>query len=126
MPSESWATKPLLDAGDSIQVCPTTSLFDKGLVVRHDPARPSVYELAKACWLTWLNGAAARLRDMREPRAFVLTWFAVVGLITLAVVPVRLYVLSQNDWLVGTLTTIGFLFMLSYFLIAWLWKPKTV
>ncbi|HMD79639.1 MAG TPA: hypothetical protein VKF39_06635 [Nitrososphaerales archaeon] len=62
---------------------------------------------------------------MREPRTFVLTWFAVVGLITLAVVPVRLYILSQNDWLVGALTTIGFLFMVAYFLIAWLWKPKT-
>jgi hypothetical protein len=63
---------------------------------------------------------------MREPRTLVLTWFAACGLITLALVPIRLYVLSANDWLVGALSTIALAFFAAHFLIAWLWKPKAV
>ncbi|MDA4124366.1 MAG: hypothetical protein OK438_02780 [Thaumarchaeota archaeon] len=63
---------------------------------------------------------------MRESRTLVLIWFAVVGLITLAIVPIRLYVLSANDWLVGAPSTLALVFFVIYFLVAWLWKPKTV
>ncbi|GEM_PF-3269209 len=63
---------------------------------------------------------------MRELRTLVLRWFALVGLITLALVPIRLYVLSANDWLVGVLSTLALAFFAIYFLIVWLWKPKTV
>lgn len=63
---------------------------------------------------------------MRELRTLVLTWFAAVGLITLAIVSIRLYVLSANDWLVGALSTLGLVFFVIYFIIAWLWKPKAV
>jgi hypothetical protein len=63
---------------------------------------------------------------MREPRTLVLAWFAACGLITLALVPIRLYVLSANDWLVGALSTAALVFFATYFLITWLWKPKAV
>lgn len=63
---------------------------------------------------------------MRELRTQVLIWFAAVGLITLAIVPIRLYVLSANDWLVGALSTLALVFFAIYFLITWLWKPNTV
>jgi uncharacterized membrane protein len=63
---------------------------------------------------------------MRELRTSVLGWFAAVGLITLAIVPIRLYVLSANDWLVGVLSTLALVFFVIHFLIAWLWKPKTL
>jgi uncharacterized membrane protein len=63
---------------------------------------------------------------MRGFRTQVLIWFAAVGLITLAIVPIRLYALSANDWLVGALSTLALVFFVIYFLIAWLWKPRTV
>jgi preprotein translocase subunit SecG len=44
----------------------------------------------------------------------------------LVIIPIRLYVLSANDWLVGVLSILAFVFFVTYFLIAWLWKPKTV
>ncbi len=55
-----------------------------------------------------------------------MAWFAAVGLITLAIIPIRLYVLSANDWLVGVLSILAFAFFAIYFLIARLWKPKVV
>jgi hypothetical protein len=63
---------------------------------------------------------------LREPRRFVLAWFAACGLVTLAIVPIRLYVLSADDWLTGVLTTLGLAFIVAYFLIARFWKPETV
>ena len=63
---------------------------------------------------------------MRELRTFVLTWFAAVGLITLALVPIRLYLLSANDWLVGALSTLALGFFAVYFFIALFWKPRAV
>ncbi len=63
---------------------------------------------------------------MKDLRTLALAWFAAVGLITLAIVPIRLYVLSANDWLVGALSTLALLFFIIYFLIVWLWKPKVV
>jgi len=63
---------------------------------------------------------------LRDLRRFVLTWFAAVGIITLAVVPIRLYLLSVSDWLVGALATLALVFFVIYFLLAWLWKPKSV
>ncbi|HEX4919113.1 MAG TPA: hypothetical protein VFV92_00045 [Candidatus Bathyarchaeia archaeon] len=53
------------------------------------------------------------------------TWFAVVGFITLALVPIRLYLMLANDWLVGVLSTLALAFFAIYFLIAWSWRPKT-
>jgi hypothetical protein len=64
--------------------------------------------------------------SLKELRRFALTWFAVVGLVTLAIVPIRLYLLSANDWLVGALSLLALVFFAIYFLIAWLWKPKSV
>ena len=40
--------------------------------------------------------------------------------------PIRLYVLSANDWLVGALSTLALMFFIVYFLIAWFWEPKPV
>ena len=61
---------------------------------------------------------------MTELRRLVLYWFAAAALITLAIIPIRLYVLSANDWLVGVLSILGLVFIVTYFVIAWLWKPK--
>jgi hypothetical protein len=63
---------------------------------------------------------------LRDLRRFVLTWFAAVGIITLAVVPIRLYILSVSDWLVGALASLALLFFIIYFLLAWLWNPKRI
>ena len=63
---------------------------------------------------------------MRDLRWKVETWFAGTGLITLALVPIRLYVLSANDWLVGALSTLALAFFALHFLIACLLKPKSV
>ena len=63
---------------------------------------------------------------MRDLRTFVIQWFAAVGLITLALVPIRLYVLSANDWLLGALSTLALAFFAAYFLIAKFWKPKAI
>jgi hypothetical protein len=63
---------------------------------------------------------------LRELRSFLLTWFSAVGPVTLAIVPIRLYALSANDWLVGALSTLALMFFIIYFLIAWLWKPRAV
>jgi len=71
-------------------------------------------------------GDSRGLSVMREPRTLVLAWFAACGLIPLALVPIRLYVLSANDWLVGVLSTMALAFFAAYFLIAWPWKPKAV
>ncbi len=65
---------------------------------------------------------------MRDVRNFALNWLAIVSVITLAIVPIRLYLLSANDWLIGVVSTLGLVFVVAYFLIAWLWKadvPKT-
>ena len=66
------------------------------------------------------------MAELREPRSVVLAWFAAAGFIILAIIPIRLYVLSANDWFVGVLSILAFVFFVTYFLIAWLWKPKTV
>ena len=63
---------------------------------------------------------------MRELRTLAIDWFAACGLITLALVPIRLYVLSSNDWLVGVLSTLALAFFVIYFLIAWLLKPQAI
>ncbi len=63
---------------------------------------------------------------MRDPRAAVLAWFGAVGIVTLALVPIRLYVLSVDDWLVGALSTLALAFFVAYFLIGRFWKPKPV
>ncbi|HZW84939.1 MAG TPA: hypothetical protein VFE91_03425 [Nitrososphaerales archaeon] len=55
-----------------------------------------------------------------------MNWFAAVGIITLALVPIRLYLLSANDWLVGALATLALLFFIMYFLVVWFWKPEGV
>ncbi len=47
-------------------------------------------------------------------------------MITLGLVPIRLYLLSANDWLTGVLTTLGLAFMMTYFLIGWLWKSVRI
>jgi hypothetical protein len=59
-------------------------------------------------------------------RKFAMNWFAAVGIITLALVPIRLYLLSANDWLMGALATLLLLFFITYFFIVWFWKPKGV
>lgn len=63
---------------------------------------------------------------MRETRTLILVWLAACGLITLAIVPIRLYGLSANDWLVGALATLGLAFFVAYFVVGWLWRPRTV
>ena len=63
---------------------------------------------------------------MKELRTFVLVWFASVGIITLAIVPIRLYVLSADDWLIGVLSTLALIFFVMYFLISSVWKPNAV
>lgn len=63
---------------------------------------------------------------MRDTRRSVLIWLAAVSIITLAVVPIRFYLVSGNDWLVGVVSILGLIFVVAYFLVAWLWKPKTV
>lgn len=60
---------------------------------------------------------------MRDARRFVLIWLAAAGIITLAVVPIRFYLVSGNDWLVGAVSILGFVLVVAYFLVAWLWKP---
>lgn len=63
---------------------------------------------------------------MKELRTFVIQWFAAIGLITLALVPIRLYFLSANNWLLGALSTLALAFFATYFLIARFWKPKAI
>jgi len=69
---------------------------------------------------------AWQLIDLKETRSLALAWFAAAGLVTLAIIPIRLYVLSANDWLVGALSILALVFFVIYFLIALLWKPNVV
>ncbi|MDG6988830.1 MAG: hypothetical protein JRN21_05825 [Nitrososphaerota archaeon] len=63
---------------------------------------------------------------MRDARKFVLDWLAAVSIITLAIVPVRFYLFSGNDWLVGAVSVLALAFVVAYFLVARLWKPSVV
>ena len=64
--------------------------------------------------------------DMKDARRLLLTWLGAVGIITLAIIPVRLYLLSVDDWLIGALSMLALAFFVAYFLIAWFWKPEGV
>lgn len=65
-------------------------------------------------------------QKMREKvRKKVLAWFAIVAIICWALIPVRVYVLHANDWLVGLLSILGLVFIGVYFILNWKFKSGT-
>jgi len=61
---------------------------------------------------------------MKESRKFVLSWLSIVAVICIALIPIRVYILNANDWLVGLLSILGLVFLGAYFLLNWKWTPK--
>lgn len=63
---------------------------------------------------------------MREKgKRKVLAWFAIVATICWVLIPVRVYILHANDWLVGLLSILGLVFIGVYFLLNWKFKSET-
>jgi apolipoprotein N-acyltransferase len=60
----------------------------------------------------------------RDPTKFVLNWLAIVAIICWVLIPIRVYILHANDWLVGLLSILGLVFIGAYFILNWQWKPK--
>ncbi len=57
---------------------------------------------------------------MREKgKMKVLAWFAIVAIICWVLIPVRVYILHANDWLVGLLSILGLVFIGAYFILNW-------
>jgi hypothetical protein len=57
---------------------------------------------------------------MREnKRKTVLDWFGIVAIICWVLIPIRVYILHSNDWLVGLLSILGLVFIGVYFVLNW-------
>jgi hypothetical protein len=56
---------------------------------------------------------------MEKTRKAVLAWFAIVAIICWAIIPIRVYILHANDWLVGLLSILGLVFIGAYFILNW-------
>jgi hypothetical protein len=63
---------------------------------------------------------------MTELRRLVLGWFGISAIICWALIPIRVYVLSANDWLLGVLSILGLVFIGVYFALTWMWRPAQV
>ena len=60
----------------------------------------------------------------RDPKKFVLNWLAIVAIICWVLIPIRVYILHVNDWLVGLLSILGLAFIGAYFTLNWRWKKR--
>ena len=57
---------------------------------------------------------------MREnKRKTVLDWFSIAAIICWVLIPIRVYILHSNDWLVGLLSILGLVFIGVYFVLNW-------
>ncbi len=61
------------------------------------------------------------LRDLRRS---VMLWFGIVGVVCFALIPLRVYILNANDWLVYLLTALGVVFVGGFFVIWYLRNPR--
>ena len=62
---------------------------------------------------------------MREnKRKTVLDWFGIVAIICWVLIPVRVFILHANDWLVGLLSILGLVFIGVYFVLNRKWKAE--
>jgi len=59
---------------------------------------------------------------LKDSRRAIRTWFGVVGLICWLLIPIRVYVLSANDWLVWLLLALGIVFISIFAFITIVWK----
>ncbi len=58
--------------------------------------------------------------------AIVLRWLGIVGVICLALIPIRLYILSAPfDWVEDLLLVLGIVFIAAYFALLMTRKPRT-
>ena len=55
----------------------------------------------------------------------VLAWFAVVAVICWLLIPIRVFILHANDWLVGLLSILGLVFIGVYFFLNWKFKSES-
>jgi hypothetical protein len=62
--------------------------------------------------------------ELTDLRRFVLWWLGVVGIICIALIPIRVYALNANDWLVYLLLGLGVVFLGAFFALRKTWKPK--
>ena len=61
---------------------------------------------------------------MTDSRKSVRRWLGVVGLICLALIPIRVFALNANDWLVYLLLALGVVFIGAFLVLRMTWKPR--
>ena len=55
----------------------------------------------------------------------ILAWLGIVAIICWVLIPIRVYILHANDWLVGLLSILGLVFIGTYFIINWKFNSET-
>jgi predicted membrane channel-forming protein YqfA (hemolysin III family) len=64
------------------------------------------------------------LNSLTNMRRVVLGWFGISALVCLALIPIRLYLLSADDWLAYMLLVLGFAFLGAFLVLIRAWKPR--
>jgi hypothetical protein len=72
------------------------------------------------------SGGSEVMEALRDPRRFLMQWLAIVGVICLALIPIRVYALNANDWLVYLLLALGVVFLVAFVAVWKVWKPRAL